>query len=74
MEDKERYEREEGYRHVLAFFSDNNSCVRRDVFEQHPYDDVNFAEDQIWARKMIELGYKKYTARLHRFIILTTLN
>ena len=59
MEDKERYEREEGYRHVLAFFSDNNSCVRRDVFEQHPYDDVNFAEDQIWARKMIELGYKK---------------
>lgn len=46
MEDKERYEREEGYRHVLAFFSDNNSCVRRDVFEQHPYDDVNFAEDR----------------------------
>lgn len=59
LEDKERYEREEGYRHMLAFFSDNNSCLRRSVWEKYPYDDVNFAEDQIWARKMIELGYKK---------------
>ena len=59
LDDPERYEREEGYRHVLAFFSDNNSCVRRDVFEKYPYPDVNFAEDQIWARKMIEMGYKK---------------
>lgn len=59
MEDKEKYEREEGYRHLLAFFSDNNSCVKRSVFEKYPYDDVDFAEDQIWARKMIELGYKK---------------
>ena len=59
LEDKERYEREEGYRHLLAFFSDNNSCLRRSVWEKYPYDDVNFAEDQIWARKMIELGFKK---------------
>ncbi|MDD7738991.1 MAG: glycosyltransferase family A protein [Fusicatenibacter sp.] len=59
LDDPERYEREEGYRHYLAFFSDNNSCIRRDVFEKYPYDDVNFAEDQIWARKMIELGFKK---------------
>ena len=59
MEDKERYEKEEGYRHLLAFFSDNNSCVKREIFEKYPYDDVDFAEDQRWARKMIELGYKK---------------
>lgn len=59
LEDRERYDREEGYRHKLAFFSDNNSCLRRSVWEKYPYDDVNFAEDQIWARKMIELGYKK---------------
>ena len=58
-ENRERYKTEEGYRHLLSFFSDNNSCIRRDVFEQYPYDDVSFAEDQIWARKMIELGYKK---------------
>ncbi len=59
LEDKERYEREEGYRHLLAFFSDNNSCLKRKIWEKYPYDDVDFAEDQIWARKMIELGYKK---------------
>jgi len=59
LEDPERYEREEGYRHMLAFFSDNNSCLRRSVWELHPYEDVNFAEDQKWARKMIELGHKK---------------
>ncbi|MBO4862963.1 MAG: glycosyltransferase family 2 protein [Eubacterium sp.] len=59
MDDKDRYEREEGYRHLLAYFSDNNSCIRRDIWEKYPYDDVNFAEDQIWMRKMIEMGYKK---------------
>ncbi len=59
LEDRERYEREEGYRHLLAFFSDNNSCIRRDIWEKYPYEDVDFAEDQIWARKLIELGYKK---------------
>ena len=59
LEDKERYEREEGYRHLLSFFSDNNSCLRRAVWEKYPYADVNFAEDQIWARQMIELGFKK---------------
>lgn len=59
LEDKKRYEEEEGYRHLLSFFSDNNSCIRRNIWEKYPYEDVNFAEDQIWARKMIELGYKK---------------
>ncbi len=59
MDNPERYKIEEGYRHMLAFFSDNNSCLRRSVWEKYPYDDVNFAEDQIWMRKMIEMGYKK---------------
>lgn len=59
LEDPERYAREEGYRHLLAFSSDNNACVRRSVFEQYPYEDVEFAEDQIWAKQMIELGYHK---------------
>lgn len=59
LDDPERYEREEGYRHYLAFFSDNNSCIRRDVFTENPYPDVNFAEDQIWMRAMMEKGVKK---------------
>lgn len=59
MDDPERYKREEGYRHLLAFSSDNNACVRRSVFEKHPYPHVEFAEDQIWTREMIEMGYSK---------------
>lgn len=59
MDDPVRYQTEEGYRHFLAFFSDNNSCLRRSIWEKHPYPDVDFSEDQIWAKRMIELGYKK---------------
>lgn len=59
MESLQRYKNEEGYRHLLSFYSDNNSCMRRDIWKKYPYDDVNFAEDQIWAKKMIEMGYSK---------------
>ena len=59
LDDRERYDRDEGYRHFLMFFSDNNSCIRRSVWEQFPYPDVNFAEDQIWMKQMIEQGYRK---------------
>lgn len=59
LNDRARYARDEGYRHLLAFSSDNNACVRRSVFEKYPYEDVEFAEDQIWTKKMMELGYHK---------------
>lgn len=59
LEDYSRYNNDSGYKQYLCFFSDNNSCLRRSVWEKIPYDDVNFAEDQIWARKIIEAGYKK---------------
>lgn len=59
LDDPERYARDEGYRQVLHFFSDNNALIRRSVWEVLPYPDVDFAEDQIWAQKIIEAGYKK---------------
>ena len=59
LEDKERYENDEVYRRYLAFFSDNNSCLKRTMWEQYQYKDVEFAEDQMWMRQMIELGHKK---------------
>ena len=59
IEDESRYEKDQGYRLFLQFYSDNNSCMRRNVWEKCPYDDVNFAEDQIWAAKILELGYDK---------------
>jgi rhamnosyltransferase len=59
LNDPERYARDEGYRQVLHFFSDNNALIRRSVWEVLPYPDVDFAEDQVWAQKIIEAGYKK---------------
>jgi O-antigen biosynthesis protein len=59
IEDPERYEREQGYRQVLHFFSDNNACLRKEVWSKIPYPDVNFAEDQLWAKAIIEAGYKR---------------
>ena len=59
LEDQARYARDEGYRQFLHFFSDNNALVRRSVWTQIPYPDVDFAEDQIWAQKIIEAGYAK---------------
>lgn len=59
IDDKARYYEDKGYQQHLAFFSDNNSCLKRSVWEQIPYQDVDFAEDQIWARQILEAGYKK---------------
>lgn len=58
-EDPERYENELGYRQFLHFFSDNNACLRRSVWEDIQYPEVDFAEDQLWAKMIIEKGYKK---------------
>ena len=59
LEDKKRFENDIAYVQWLSFFSDNNSCLKREVWEKIPYDNVKFAEDQIWARKIIEAGYTK---------------
>ena len=59
LDDPLRYENEEGYRQFLYFFSDNNALLRRSVWEAIPYPEVDFAEDQAWARLIIEAGYRK---------------
>lgn len=58
-DDIERYEADVGYRQVLHFFSDNNACLRRTVWEKIPYPEVDFAEDQLWADQIIKAGYGK---------------
>ena len=58
-ERRKEYFDDEGYRQYLSFFSDNCSILRRDVWEKIPYQDVDFSEDQIWAREILEKGYKK---------------
>lgn len=59
IEDAERFESDEGYRQYLHFFSSNNSCIRRSVWERLPLPEVEFAEDQTWALEVIKLGYTK---------------
>ncbi|MEW6727933.1 MAG: glycosyltransferase family 2 protein [Pseudomonadota bacterium] len=79
LEDRQRYDREEGYRQFLHFFSNNNACLRRSVWETIPFPDVDFAEDQAWAKKIIEAGYEKAYApdacvyHSHDFGIIETL-
>jgi rhamnosyltransferase len=57
--DPDRYENDPRWRQFLHFYSDNNSCLRRSIWEKIPYPDVEFAEDQIWAHRVIEAGYSK---------------
>ena len=57
--DPERYENDVGWRQTLHFFSDNNACLRRSVWERIPYPDADFAEDQLWAKSIIENGFSK---------------
>lgn len=59
LEDRARFAVDPGYRQWLHFFSNNNSCLRRSVWEQLPFPDVAFAEDQTWALAAVEAGYGK---------------
>lgn len=59
LEDDNRYQVDQHYRQKLHFFSDNNALLRRLVWEQIPYPEVSFAEDQQWAKLVVEAGWKK---------------
>jgi glycosyltransferase involved in cell wall biosynthesis len=41
------------------FYSNNNSCLRRSVWESIPFPDVKYGEDQVWADLILMAGYKK---------------
>ncbi|RWR27565.1 glycosyltransferase [Sinirhodobacter populi] len=47
------------WRQFLHYYSDNNSAMRRDVWNEVPYPEVDYGEDQVWARDIIELGFRK---------------
>ena len=56
IRDRAEYSRDVRLRQSLHFFSDNNACIRRRIWELYPYPDVDFGEDQLWARNGIEAG------------------
>lgn len=59
IDDRQRYDQQERYRHFLCFYSDNSSAMKKAIWHKIPYPEVDFAEDQIWARTILEMGYKK---------------
>ncbi|WP_308909005.1 rhamnosyltransferase WsaF family glycosyltransferase [Pseudokordiimonas caeni] len=59
----DRYAEEDpSWRQKLHFYSDNNSCFRRSVWEKIPYPRTKFGEDQLWADAIIKAGYGKVYA------------
>ncbi len=61
--DQKRWKKQDtGWLQKLHFYSDNNSCFRREVWEKIPYRTVAFGEDQLWAWDIINAGYEKVYA------------
>jgi rhamnosyltransferase len=40
------------------FFANTSSVLRRSVWEQLPFPEISFAEDQAWADRVMKAGYK----------------
>jgi glycosyltransferase involved in cell wall biosynthesis len=53
---------DQGWRQFLHFYSDNNSAMRREIWAQMPYPEIDYGEDQVWARDIIEAGHAKIYA------------
>jgi len=55
-EGRAEYEQNEG---IIGFYSDVTSCLRKSVWEQIPYQPLDYAEDQAFGRDILEAGYWK---------------
>ena len=47
------------WRMLLHFYSDNNSALRRSVWEKIPYPNVEWGEDQVWCWEILKVGLAK---------------
>jgi rhamnosyltransferase len=45
-------------RYPFIWFSDTSSCLRKEAWENFPFRKLEFAEDQDWAQRVLEGGYK----------------
>ncbi len=59
IEDFNSYNADKNLQMFYCYFSDNNAMLRKSVWNKIPYEDVNFAEDQKWAKAILENGYIK---------------
>ena len=42
----------------FIWFSNTSSCIRKEVWEKVPFRKIEFAEDQDWAKRVLDAGYK----------------
>lgn len=59
ISNREAYDSDKTLQQIFHFFSDNSSCIRRSIWKKYPLPNVEFAEDQIWAKTILEQGFKK---------------
>jgi rhamnosyltransferase len=45
-------------RYPFIWFSNTSSCVRKEIWNAFPFGKLEFAEDQDWAQRALEAGYK----------------
>jgi glycosyltransferase involved in cell wall biosynthesis len=50
---------DEAWLSFLRFYSDNNSALRKSVWQSIPYPEIEFGEDQAWMKIIIAAGYEK---------------
>ena len=48
----------EGNRYPFIWFSNTSSCIRKEIWNKFPFKKLEFAEDQDWAQRVLEAGYK----------------
>lgn len=54
---------DDSFRQVAHFFSNNNAMIRRTAWEQVPFPEAAFGEDQRWAEAALARGWAKAYAR-----------
>ena len=57
--DRVAYDADQGLQQIYHYYSDNSSAMPRRIWQEFPYPDVQFAEDQIWAKIIVEAVYRK---------------
>ncbi len=45
------------HRFQLALFTNTCSCLRKEVWAEHPFAEIPYGEDMEWAKRILEAGY-----------------
>jgi glycosyltransferase involved in cell wall biosynthesis/GT2 family glycosyltransferase len=60
-------QKEQGWLQTLHYYSDNNSCLRKSVWRDIPYPELDYGEDQAWAFEVIKEGTRRFSRRSRQY-------